>query len=128
MCVGGQFGLSYDALSRIAKAMIGAYLPVPTIGLNYWINPLCLDRRLLPLNVFPGLAVLGDVVFVLAGLRRSPTALFVFVAGVETVGLLDRLRQSTTDQNHGSGNHRCGPCPFPPIRPAPLARSEPRAG
>jgi len=86
MFVGWQFGLSYDALSKIAKALIGAYLPVPTIGLNYWNNPLCLDRRLAPLNLFSSLAVLGYVVFALAGLRRSPTALFVFVAG--TAGLL----------------------------------------
>jgi hypothetical protein len=86
MLVGWQFGLSYDALSRIAKALIGAYLPVPTFGTNYWNNPLCLDRRLFPLNVFSSLAVLGYVVFVLAGLRRSPTALFVFAAG--TAGLL----------------------------------------
>jgi hypothetical protein len=86
MCVGGQFGLSYDALSRIAKAMIGAYLPVPTIGLDYWNNPLCLDRRLFPLNVFSSLAVLGYVIFAIAGLRRNLTALFVFGAG--TAGLL----------------------------------------
>ena len=86
MFVGWQFGLSYDALSRIAKALIGAYLPVPTIGLDYWNNPLCLDRRLSPLNLLCSLAVLSYVVFVLAGLRRSPTALFVFVAG--TAGLL----------------------------------------
>lgn len=128
MFLGWQFGLNYDALSRIAKALIGAYLPVPTIGLDYRINPLCLDRRLFPLNVFSSLAVLGYVVFVLAGLRRSPTALFVFVAGVETVGFLHYLGQNTTDRNHGPGNHRCGPCPFPPVRPTPPARSEPRAG
>lgn len=86
MYVGWQFGLSYDALSRIAKALVGAYLPVPTIGLNYWNNPVCLDRQLRPLNLFCSLAVLGYVVFVLAGLRRNPTALLVFGAG--TAGLL----------------------------------------
>ena len=86
MFVGWHFGLSYDALSRIAKALIGAYLPVPTIGLDYWNNPLCLDRRLSPLNLFSSLVVLGYAVFALTGLRRNPTALFVFVAG--TAGLL----------------------------------------
>lgn len=86
MCVGWQFGLSYDALSRIAKAVIGGYLPVPTIGLSYWNHPLCLERRLSPLNLFSSLAVLGYVVFVLAGLRRNLTALLVFAAG--TAGLL----------------------------------------
>jgi len=86
MYVGWQFGFGYDALSRIAKALVGAYLPLPTIGLNYWNTPLCLDRRLSPLNLFSSLAVLGYVVFVLAGLRRNLTALFVFGAG--TAGLL----------------------------------------
>ena len=86
MSVGWHFGLSYDALSKIARALIGAYLPVPQIGLNYWNSPLCLDGRLFPLNRVSSLAVLGYVVFVLAGLRRNPTALFVFGAG--TAGLL----------------------------------------
>lgn len=86
MFVGWQFGLSYDALRRIAKALVGAYLPVPTIGLNYWNNPLCLDRSLFPLNLFSSLAVLGYVIFAIAGLRRNLTALFVFGAG--TAGLL----------------------------------------
>ena len=83
---GWHFGLNYDALSRIAKVLIGGYLPVPSIGLNYWNNPLCLDRRLFPLNLFSSLTVLGYVAFVLAGLRRNPTAMFVFGGG--TAGLL----------------------------------------
>ena len=81
-----QFGFDYDALSRTAKALIGGYLPVPTIGLHYWNNPLLLDDRLFPINRFASLAVLGYVVFVLAGLRRHPTAMFVF--GVGTAALL----------------------------------------
>jgi hypothetical protein len=101
MFVGWQFGLSYDALSRIAKALVGAYLPVPTIGLNYWNNPLCLDRRLSPLNLFSSLTVFGYVVFVLAELRRNLTAMFVFGAGTAALLAFFCVKHPGYARHHG---------------------------
>lgn len=86
IAVGWNFNLEYYALRGTGKALVGAYLPIPRIGLNYWNNPLCADSRFFPLSVICYGAVTAYVLFVFAGLRRVQSAWMVFGAG--TIGLL----------------------------------------
>lgn len=86
IAVGWQFGFSYDALRGAAKALVGAYVPIPRVGLNYWNNPAGVENQHFLLNLPCYLVATTYVLFVLAGLRRNLPVFLVFASG--TAGLL----------------------------------------
>jgi len=74
------------AVRSTVKALVGAYLPVPSVERGYWNNPLCFDPRLFPLSVACYGAVAAYLLYACWQLRRHLPSLIVFGAG--TAGLL----------------------------------------
>lgn len=99
--VGWQWGLHYSPLLNTAKALVGAYLPVPSPTLNFWNHPLLTEERLFPLNAFSFLVVPGYVLFVFFGLRRSPVAGLVFLLGTSGLLLFFYTKYAGHTRHHG---------------------------
>jgi len=81
-----RFEFQYYAVRSTVKALVGAYVPLPSVEQNFWNNPLCFDPRLFPLGYLCTVAVVGFLLLALLQLRRHLPALLVFGAG--TAGLL----------------------------------------
>ena len=81
VAVGWQLGPSYNALRGAAKALVGAYLPVPEPSPQFWNRPFVAEFPSFLLNLPGYLAVTAYVIFVFAGLRRDRSAGLVFGAG-----------------------------------------------